>query len=419
MLKGGSGIKGWLALSILLSVLTQGVGIAVLEAIGPYDGTEYLSISGNLFSGKGYAIAGTKFKGFESFQGEIPTRMRQPGYPLYLVVFYWAFGKNVLVTQISQVFLSVLTLYLMFRISRVTFGQDLWGGTLVALGLYFPLWLNSAYVATETLFMLLLALFMYALLKAMTAKESDVFKFILAGALAGITYLTRPVAIFLALTSLVPIAAYMRHSRKALLMWGVLNLAFFTTLLPWTLRNELALGDLTFLSTEGGYNLWVASVGEEPRWHDSAEVQYAVQDGYYLDREANSRFISLAMGHIERDPLRYLARSIKRVAWVWSYFPASQNYRGRPLVFGLFTAIQLLILLCAVFGMITNDGKIVRYYLLPAIGLSCTLLFSKAVSRFIVPAMPFVLVLSGQGFWWLWNRIQSKTAGTAAEPTGG
>lgn len=419
MLKGRPDINRWLALSIMLSVLIQGAGILALEAIGPYDSTEYLSISGNLFSGKGYAVAGTRFKGFETFQGEIPTRMRQPGYPLYLVVFYWAFGKNVIVTQISQVLLSVLTLCLVFRISRVTFGQDLWGGTLVALGLYFPLWLNSAYVATEILFTFLLALFMYALLKAITAKEPDVLKFFLTGTLAGIAFLTRPVAIFLALTSLVPIAAYMRNSRKTLLMWGVLNLAFFTTLLPWTLRNELVLGDLTFLSTEGGYNLWVASVGEEPRWHDSAEVQYAVQDGYYLDREANSRFISLAIGHIERDPFGYFARSIKRAAWVWSYFPGSQNFRGRQLVFGLFTAIQLLILLCAAFGMICNEGKMVRYYLLPAIGLSCTLLFSKAISRFIVPAMPFVLVLSGQGFWWLWNRIQRKTAGTAAEPTCG
>lgn len=386
----------WLLLSIIISILIQVVGIAMLDPIGQYDSKEYLSISGNLFNRKCYAVGGTSFKGFEPFKGEISTRMRQPGYPLYLILFYWLVGQKVIVTQISQVILNICSLYLVFLIAETTFGHNLWGGTLVGLGLYFPLWLNSAFVLSETLFTFVLTLSMYVFLRAIYAQRLG--KFALTGALLGGASLIRPIAVFMPLLSVIPLV-YHTSLRKALLMWGILCMAFLSMLSPWVLRNWLVLEDFTFLSTDGGYNLWYATVEEgESKWHSSPEFRYAVQDGYYITRDANHRFIALAIKNIKADPLGYFERGLKRVMWVWSYFPGSQIFRGNTMLFGLFTLVQICIIFSAVFGLFAVDRKIASWYLFPARGFSCVLVFTKATSRFILPTTPFILILSGQGF---------------------
>ena len=121
-------ISRWLLVSLVIALAIQLVGIKVVRSIDPYDSKEYLDISGSLFSGEGYGVSGTSFKGFDSFEGETPTRMRQPGYPFYLVVFYWLLGESILALQFSQVVLNLLTLCLIFLVVRRTFGQRPWGG---------------------------------------------------------------------------------------------------------------------------------------------------------------------------------------------------------------------------------------------------------------------------------------------------
>ena len=167
-----------LAASLLIACAIQIAAVAALQPVSPYDGKEYLSISGSLYHGRGYAIIDASFDGFPSFNGEAPTRMRQPGYPLYLFLVYWLLGQRILVVQISQVILNSLTLYLVFLIARRAFGDKLWPGTLIAVGLYFPLWTTSAFVLTESLFAFLLALFMLALQDALYKRSTRYFALI-------------------------------------------------------------------------------------------------------------------------------------------------------------------------------------------------------------------------------------------------
>ena len=401
---GKRNVYQWLLLSLGIALVIQIVGVAVLDPIDPYDSKEYLSISGSLFNGKGYAVTGTSFKGFESFQGETPTRMRQPGYPLYLILFYWLLGENTLALQFSQIVLNTLTLYLMFLIAGKTFGQRLWAGTLIGLALYFPLWLTSAFVLTEALFIFLLVLSMF-LLQSAIYSEKNIGRFVISGALFGLAFLTRPIALPICFLSFFPIWLH-QGLRKALLYWGVLLLTFLSVLFPWVLRNAIVLSDYTPLSTEGGYNLWSASTPEnELKWFGSPEFRAAVKEGYYIDREANGRFTKMTITHIKSDPIDSLKRGLFRTIWTWSYFPGSRLYRSNTLIFGLFSLIQFAILVFAMLGLSMIDKTKVAYFLLPVVSLSCVLVLTKGKSRFIVPAMPFVIVLSVQGFWLLGQRL--------------
>lgn len=399
-------IYRYLFLSMAISIIIQVVGIACIKDLGNYDSKEYLSISESLFKGKGYSIEGVSFKGFEAFKGESPTRMRQPGYPFYLVLFYWAVGQKLLITQISQIILNTLTIYIVFLIARMTFGHNLWKGTLIGLGLYFPLWLTSVFIGTETLFTFLLAIFMYTFLKAIRSSNPAYRIFALAGFLLGLVTLTRPSGLPIAFICFIPIIMHIRRFRKSLLLWGVFISAFFITLLPWSLRNAIVFGEFTFLSTEGGYNNWVSTQNEgKSVWLDSLEFQHAVQDGYYLDKNADHRFRAMALEHIKDDPVSYFIKRTKIIGWVWSYFAGSQNYKNNSLIFAVSTVTQFIILLCCSFVLFINGRKTASYYLLPAVSISCILLFTDVKSRLIVPAMPFILILSGQGFWILINRI--------------
>ena len=227
----------------------------------------------------------------------------------------------------------------------------------------------------------------------------------LSGALFGVAFLTRPIALPVCFLSFFPIWFHI-GLQKALLRWGVLFMVFVAVLSPWFFRNVVALGNYTPLSTDGGYNLWYASIPDnESKWFGSPEFRSAVQRGYYLDREANNRFTKMAAIHIKSDPLDYLQRGLLRFVRTWSYFPGSQLFASNALVFGFFSLVQFAILVCDLGSLFRMNKSDIAYLLLPVVGLSCVLVLTKGISRFIVPAMPFVLILSVQGFWMLEQRL--------------
>ncbi len=398
----------WLLLAVLLASLVQSIAVFKLEhdPVDPYDSKEYLAIARSLYQGNGYGIAGEAFAGFESFQGESPTRMRQPGYPLYLFLTYWHLGQKIPTVQISQIMLNGLTLLLLFSISHLLFRNKLWPGTMIGLALYFPLWLTSASLLSESLFTFLLVFAMWLLLKAIHSSTRVIRTLALSGMAFGLAFLTRPIALPLILLTFVVISMRRKSLRCYAIEGGVLFGAFLLTVSPWWLRNGIALGDWVPLSTDGGYNIWYASVPEaEPKWWGSHEFEAAVGNGYYLTREANIRFTEMAIARITASPWAYLRRGVARVAWVWSYFPGSQLFRDKPLVFIPLTLVQLAIIVLAALGLVTTHRFARVYLLVPVFALTSVLLFTKGISRFILPAMPFVLLAAGQGFFWLWRQM--------------
>ena len=392
--------------TIILTI--QGLGIAFLDPMQYNDSREYLAISRSMVAGTGYSITSSPLEGIDSFQGEIPTRMRQPLYPLFLVATYWWMGKSTLCVQMTQVLLNLFAFYLLFRIAQRSFQNRLWLGSLIGLALYFPVWLASVFILTETLFIFLVVLSMSFLQTAL--ERQRLMYFALSGAVLGAATLTRPIGVSLILLSFLVIWNH-RMLRKALADWAILAVFAALVLFPWFLRNATVLGDFTPLSSEGGYGLWASTLKPgESDWHDSEDFRSAVQNGYYLGREANRRFTQLALKNIASDPICYAWSGVKRVGRAWSYFPGSMTDPLHGWIFALAQAVQYLLLLFALLGLFSGLGvRGIAFYLFPAVALSSMIYFHSGHSRFVVPAMPFVVILAGQGFWDVfWGTVRKK-----------
>ena len=395
--------------ALAICVTIQICGIAFLsQGHANLDTQEYLSISRSLVEGNGYGVVCASFTDFDAFRGESPTRMRQPGYPFYLVLFYWLTGQRDLIVQISQIILNLLTLVVAYRIALGVYGERSQNATLLLLAAYFPLWVTSAFILTESLFTFLLVSTMYLLWRA-TTTQSRLLHFGATGAGFAAMLLTRPIAMLPCLLCLIPLWAHLGF-RKSVRWWGLQAAVCLVLVAPWFIRNSVSLGDYTLLSSDGGYNLWYSSVPDSaPKWFDSPQFAEIVGDGYYLDRAANERFTQKAIVNIKADPGNYAARALVRPFWTWSYFPGSRQYRDLTALFIALNVVHYAILLLAAVGITTASRRDLAYLLLPVVSLSIVLTVSKGISRFIVPAMPFVLILAGQGIDRIWRLARRRS----------
>src|SRR3989304_211287 len=289
-----------------------------------FDSHEYLSISKNIYEKGEYSVINQNFDDFNKFAGESPTRMRQPVYPLFLTISYWLFGRSTFLVLIIQFFLNLITFLLIMKSTELIFRDRLFWGSKYLIAIYFPFWVLSAFIFTESLF------------------------------------------------------------------------SFLLTLSPWFIRNASMIGDLTPFSSDGGYNLWCASLGVEFKpWIDNSEFKNLVGDGYYIDRTSDKNFFEEGKSNMLNNPTKAFSNGFLRILKTWTYFPGSRNFQENKYLFLFTTIIQILILMTSLIGIFSDNQKTLKIiFLTPAIGFTTVILFSYSISRFLIPAMPFVLSLS-------------------------
>jgi 4-amino-4-deoxy-L-arabinose transferase-like glycosyltransferase len=390
-------------MGVALSFALQVAGIFLVPRNDQplWDPLEYATLARNLYEHGQYGINRGDFPNFSNW-AENPSRIRQPLYPLYLIVFYWLPGKNLRVLQISQVFLNLGTLCCVFVLARRIFQGRLWAGTPIALSLYFPVWFTSAFMITESLFTFLLALSMLLLQRSLNGGGRAAWFVASSGGLLGLAFLVRPVALVVCICGAFLLVLY-NKARRGILFGLIMVTACVVVTLPWAFRNYVAMGELTPFSTEGGANLFQGTCLEKSREWGECDALAAIvvaRSGFYKSESANRDFRELALARIRSHPLWYPAKGAVRVARMWAYFPgsfASRISAHRPLFVGL-NIVHFCILLTAVLGLNTVEARWRALLPLPVVGLTLpTFGMLQAVSRYVVPAMPFLLVFSCQG----------------------
>lgn len=369
-----------------------------------FDSNEYLSISKHIFQNHQYSISPVNTKDFSGFRGESPTRMRQPVYPLFLSLSFWLMSESKNFVLSLQLMLNILSYILLYKIAAIVFGDKLFSSSRFLLALYFPFWMLSTNILAETVFSFLLISGLFVFLKALIKNDKKLFFY--SGVILGTAFLTRPIALFIILIiGLVPFLYYPK--KKSMYSWGMIFIGFILIITPWFLRNVYVLNDKTPLSSDGGYNFYSASIGiNEKPWFESKEFTEIVGNGYYLDRNANKKFIQKGLSNFSKNPFLFLSNGIKRVFETWTYFPGTRDYVDNKAFFLLTKIIQFGILLTALIGFIIGKDRILKFIILsPAISFSIVILFSYSISRFLIPVMPFIILLSGQGIYFLYKKI--------------
>ncbi len=225
------------------------------------DEVEYLTVARDLLSGKGWSF-------YERYHW-----LRAPLYPLWLAESLWLAGGNVWLAALPNIALSVLNVYLAYRLSQAI------GDTLnpvvhrLAAFITAILLTNATFAAlymSETLFTTLFSAALWLLLawRQRGARWPD-WRIFVAGGLWGLALLTRSMPLYFTLVVVgwigVVAAGHWRTllRRPATILIGVVfAITALAVVAPWTIRNCLSYRSCILIETGLSYNLWAFN---EPR----------------------------------------------------------------------------------------------------------------------------------------------------------
>ncbi len=333
-----------------------------------------------------------------------------PGYPYFLSRIYLLAGHTPLAGAAANVLLSVLMVYLTWRLASDLVGNNAarWAGILMA---FFPsqiLFVNL--LASEMVFTPLLLL---SLLLCIRAAKSSRLNWLLAagsGILLGLATLCRALTQVFWVIPLIHIWLSSKNRPATLRRGGLLLLGFVLLVAPWMIRNHNTVGRAV-ISTNGGINLMIGNNPHSGMGYTQVDV--AVFDFSIPRGEKYSDSVGYEKGraYILAHPITFLKRGVAKVAYLFAtdmvglFYEINHAARhdvvtGHVWLAGISQVYYLAILLLACGGMLRllKSKRCVEETLL----IWGPILFWMAVhfvyfgdARFHFPIMPLACVLAG------------------------
>jgi 4-amino-4-deoxy-L-arabinose transferase-like glycosyltransferase len=240
----------WMLASLVVLGLVLRLGLALWLGIGraPEAGTdaeEYDAYAWNLLQGRGYRGMSPDVADRDHL-----TAYRPPGTSLIWGGLFSAFGHRYDVVRIFNCAAGAATIWLVYGVGIRSFGPT---AGLLGAGIY-AVWpislLYSASLLSEPPGALLFMAYLLACL--MFADHPGWKTAVTAGALLGLTLLTRPNPLFmLPLTAVWALWQFCRD-RRTLVLGLAIPVITLLTMSPWWVRNALVFGRFIPLSTMGG-----------------------------------------------------------------------------------------------------------------------------------------------------------------------
>ncbi len=344
----------------------------------------------------------------------VPTAYWPVGYPGFLAAVFYFFGTSPMVGQITNVFLSVATILLSYRLSKEIFHSEIAARiTVLLMSLHLNQIAFNSLLCSEVWFTFLLMLGAVLLVGARGR-----YSFIaLSGICWGLGTLTKPQLIFLPLLFLlVFFSNRIAFVKSAAVVYTMVALC----LIPWALRNHRVFGEL-LLSTNGGI---VLMQGNNPYatgthiWNDDVAALLGdlsePQQGVAATEVARAnRARQVGAAYIKQHPLRTVALWPRKLMYAYRsdvdalfYSMGEMQPTGRGLSL-LYTGLRIsaelyyfLIVGLAVLSWKTLSERAPKAYRL---GLYVVVYFSVicvvfiAIARYHYPVMPWISIYSGVG----------------------
>jgi len=372
-------------------------GILFLSLLDINPGEEfYDEIAKNLLSGKGYTHN----------PEEGPNLARPPVYTLFLAGSYWAFGETNWPILLFQMGMDALTCLLVYRIASEIFGEGVgrlsaWGAAAYPFFTYYALRILS-----ESLFTLLLALFVL-LATRINLGSPKTKDFFLLGLVGGVTTLCKTSFLMFPFLAATGFILKNKARRKVWFDAFVFILTMLSVIAPWTIRNYQATGEFLLVGAGGGYNFWLGNhiptdgldsdelSGEKLLLLERAINRITHGKGFALSPENDRNFAGEAFKEIRQSPGGFVQLLIRKFFRFWfSIFHPSHKKFEKFLV-----VIQSAILIPAGVGTGVSLKKhkpiapllmVILYY----VGLHT---LTVATVRYSIPIMPYVIILAVYG----------------------
>jgi len=320
----------------LLAILALALLLRILALLGLKGGIyyDYLLWDERLYHLWATHIASGTFKSTSSFEF--------PPFPAYLfAIIYKMFEPNPSYIRILNLALGVLTCYFMFLVGKEMSDQR--AGLLSALiaALYQPFIFYSIVPLKTSLAVFLFAACSYLFLISLR-KPSLSYCFLL-GMSSGFLINTRPNSLTVAPFLFLAIIWTTRSSIKGLLKFPLLLVAGISLAIsPFIIRNYLSTGNVTFLVSEFGYNLYLGNNPNNPtpyfRPVPFAEpspfvqgIQFQVEAsrraGKRLTSEESSAYWLREVVHIAlAEPVAFAKKLAQKTLAVFNQFEAGDHY---------------------------------------------------------------------------------------------
>lgn len=356
----------------------------------------------SIISGHGFAInlkemfGGKIKKGgiayIEGNDGYFTHKIVPPVYPIFLAAFYFIFGINTFSFFLPQILLGSITCILMYFIAKEIFNEAVATITGLMVIIYPDLVFWTYMVRVETLFIFLIALVFWLLLRK-DLNRNNIYAVII-GIIIGFACLTRIIFVFF-----VPIIIVWKYlnwegNKKGALLWLLaLFLSCSLILFPWAIRNYWVFNSFTIITDEAG-TAFVDYPGHQISPTDSS-VNYVGKS--YLQLYINfiwnnsSEFASKCFYRLilYLSPFTQLndgvAKIYKGLTWVfvfpaafWGIFVAAKKYWARSGLLILYIFYYIL------FHSLTfvDTGLVYRYPILPFLCIFAAYAYGHIYDKF-------------------------------------
>lgn len=350
------------------------------------DGASYWQIAQNIiFMGKYFGSEGVFF--------------RPPFYPVFLSSFL----NNSSLAIFAQIILSLLTACLIYKILwRLSSPKK----AIIAFALYclsFEVSLFSVIMMSETL---LLFLIVFGFFLQLSSKSKYIY---LSSIVWGLAVLTRPIVILplatvliMGLTNKKGIAIASTRSRIALLVLFLL-LPFF-----WSLKVSVKAGAPTFISTNGGLNLYIAHNPSSTGSYDQETEKVLHVFKELNEFERNKQYKDKAIEYLKTHPWQTLLTTVKKPFFLFASFGGSaegviirsigRDFDLRNLVKIAYSSLHLitywLVLFLGIYHLLFKRMKEFRPFYLFCLVYIISLLFFFTFPRFRLPLTPFLVIFA-------------------------
>lgn len=309
------------------------------------------AIASSMYDGKGFSIwpkAEQRFYTMEAksraaekvarggripFSELHPTSLHAPGYPFFLFILWKLFGRGptgYLAISIIQALLASSMVFPLYWLTRRWFGEK---SAALAMWITCLLPIYAWYATRFFSVAVFIPLHPWLLLAWVRLKEqSSPGRGLLAGCCTGLAALFQPMV--LAIFGLLGLAglarALMAGQTRAILGYGLAAMVVMLVLAPWTIRNYRVNGEFMVIRSGAG-PFWV---GNNPHANGTAVIEGGRQDVYVafppqcvslgteLDETAYHRALRQeALDYIGHAPGAFIGRTLKKVAWFWTWVP--------------------------------------------------------------------------------------------------
>ncbi len=376
-------LRPWFLWTVLAAAL--GVRLAWALAAGDqqrfWDVDSYIRIADNLLAGNGF-LWGDQRVG------------RPPLYPLLVAATrFGLLGREFLALYLVQAVLSTATVAIFAAAVDRLLGTLAARVTAVIVALDPFLVFQVATALSETLFVFLLAVFFYGIVRALD--RPGAWPAILAGAAAGASFLTRPSLLFLVAAFVVMVAFWARPRGRAILAASLICATALAVTLPWAARNHRITGHWVFTTLGVGASLYD---GLGPQADGSSDMDFLHSMPELTSMSEYERDVYLrdkALEAARRDPGRVARLALVKVARFWSPVPNSDRFRGPAYVVASLVAV-IPVYALALAALLTGTVGGRRLFILMTAPVYFTLVHAVFVgsARYRAPVMPFVAAVA-------------------------